>query len=225
MLANVSHEIRTPITSINGFAEILMESLEGRMGTFAERIYESGQRLMETLDSVLMIFRLKAGLQDLNQAQVRLGQTVEEAAEVIPPEARKKRIDLRVGIEQDVEGTFSPASVRRIAENLLENGVKFTPAGGQVTARIREEAGTAVLEVEDTGVGIDEEALSTTFEPFRQASEGQGREHEGTGLGLAVTKKIIGQMWGSINVETEEGRGSRFTVRLPQAEKASGETR
>ena len=99
----------------------------------------------------------------------------------------------------------------------MSNALKYTEAGGTVSVRTRADDDCAVLEVEDTGIGMDPAQTETLFEPFRQESEGVGREYEGTGLGLAVTKEAVEQMSGSIDVETEKGGGSRFTVRLPRA--------
>ncbi|MFB6272204.1 MAG: sensor histidine kinase, partial [Salinibacter sp.] len=104
--------------------------------------------------------------------------------------------------------------------NLLSNAIKYTGEGGTVWVRVRQAGGMAVLEVEDTGIGTDPETVQGLFEAFKQASEGIRREYEGTGLGLTVTKEVLDQMGGSIEVETEKGEGSRFTVRLPQAEQA-----
>lgn len=102
--------------------------------------------------------------------------------------------------------------------NLISNAVKYTEAGDGIWIRAREESQTAVLEVEDSGIGMNASKTDTLFEPFRQESEGIGREYEGTGLGLTVTKEAVEKMGGTIGVDTEKGRGSRFTVRLVRAD-------
>jgi signal transduction histidine kinase len=102
--------------------------------------------------------------------------------------------------------------------NLMSNSIKYTGENGTIWVRIYQEEARAVLEVEDTGIGMEPEMSEELFEPFRQASEGLAREYEGTGVGLAVTKKATEQMSGSVTVDTEKGEGTRFTVRLPAAE-------
>ena len=114
-----------------------------------------------------------------------------------------------------VEGWWNEGALRRIAENLLENAIKFTPEGGTIDLRVRQDHGTAVLEVEDTGVGIGEEALPHIFDAFKQESEGLTREYEGSGLGLANVKELTELMGGIIEVDSEKGEGTRFTVSLP----------
>ncbi|MFB6248456.1 MAG: sensor histidine kinase, partial [Salinibacter sp.] len=111
--------------------------------------------------------------------------------------------------------------VQIVLRNLLSNAIKYTGEGGTVRVRSLQDEGRAVLEVEDTGIGMDPEAAERLFEPFRQASEGFGREYEGAGVGLAVTSEAVAQMDGSIEVETEKGEGTRFTVFLPAASELS----
>ncbi|MCS4155538.1 sensor histidine kinase [Salinibacter ruber] len=235
MLANMSHEIRTPLTGVIGFAEAIGEETEGnetgggdteegdteeedtggedaekegRVAHFAGLIEDSGRRLLDTLDAVLNLSKLEAGKMSLE----------------------RKPVDL--------------AGLKIVLQNLLSNAIKYTEEG-DVTVRVyreentREEKGqeeaneegvnkegsdqemtspmTAILEVEDTGIGMDPEVAGRLFEPFRQASEGMSREYEGTGIGLAVTKRATEKIGGSIEVDTQKGEGTCMTVRLPQA--------
>ena len=114
-----------------------------------------------------------------------------------------------------VDGWWNEGGLRRIAENLLENAIKSTPEGGTIDLRVRQDHGMAVLEVEDTGVGISEEALPHVFDALKQESEGLTREYEGSGLGLANVKELTELMGGTIEVDSEKGEGTRFTVSLP----------
>ncbi|MFB6097961.1 MAG: PAS domain-containing sensor histidine kinase, partial [Salinibacter sp.] len=221
MLANMSHEIRTPLTSITGFAELLTDELEGKPAAFSERIYRSGQRLMKTLDSVLELSKLEAGAYEIEPEPVRLDRVAEEAVTLLRPQAKERNVDLEAsGADQPVEGYWNEGALNRIAENLIENAIKFTPEGGQVTVRVGETEGEAYLAVEDTGVGISEEALLEIFEAFKQESEGLGREYEGTGLGLSIVKELTDRLGGEIEVESEKGEGTCFTVRLPKAKQS-----
>lgn len=223
MLANMSHEIRTPLTSIAGFAEILTENLDGQMEEFANKVYRSGVRLQKTLDSVLQLSKLEAGLSEIEREPVSLGPLVNEITEMFRPSAKSKSIVLSTDVpESTVEGVWNEGALYRIVENLVENAIKFTPEGGTVQVRVSEEGGTAVLEVEDSGIGIREEALTEIFKAFKQESEGLTREYEGSGLGLSIVKRLVEAHDGTVSVDTEKGRGSTFTVQLPCSDENVG---
>jgi len=218
MMANMSHEIRTPLTSVIGFAEILSNRLDGELGTFAEKAHRSSNRLMRTLESVLELSRLEAGTFDLNWEAVQPAAIASDTVERLRPQARRKDLSLTVDRpDQPVTGQLNEEALRRILENLLENAIKFTPDGGTVSVCVRMDDAddTIVLSVEDTGVGISDEALPEIFEAFKQESEGMDREYEGSGLGLSIVQEITEALGGSLHVETEKGEGSRFIVRLP----------
>lgn len=119
--------------------------------------------------------------------------------------------------ESNLEGRWSEAALNRILENLLENAIKFTPEGGDVYVRARTEGDDIVLAVEDTGIGISDEALPDIFQAFEQESKGMNRECEGTGLGLSIVDRLVAALEGTVDVETEEESGTRFSVRLPPA--------
>jgi len=238
-LATMSHEIRTPLTSILGFAEAIEEETEGlqapaekataektpvergdlsSLGQFAGVIQRSGKRLMKTLTGVLNLSRLEAGEMNLVSKPVDLAEQANEVAEELRPQAEEK--GLRLQVQNGEEPTWAQADeggVQIVLRNLLSNAIKYTEAGS-VEVRAYEEEEEAVLEVEDTGIGMSASQVEDLFEPFRQESEGVAREYEGTGLGLAVTREAAQQMGGRVEVETQKGEGSRFTVRLPRAD-------
>jgi PAS domain S-box-containing protein len=220
-LANMSHEIRTPLTSIIGFAEAIGDEVSGEDGSvaqFADLIDKGGQRLLETLDAVLNLSRLEAGEMELSLGPLDLTQEAREVAALFEQQAAEAEIDLQVEApSQPVWGRADSGGLRIALRNLVSNAVKYTEAGGQTWVRVREEGDAAVIEVKDTGVGMDPGRVPELFEPFRQASEGKGRTFEGTGLGLAVTRLAIEKMGGSIEVDTEKGEGSCFRLRLPTA--------
>lgn len=218
MMANMSHEIRTPLTSIIGFAEILSERLDGELEAFAQKAHRSSNRLMRTLESVLELSRLEAGTFDLNREEVQLAAIASDTMERLRPQARRKGLSLTIDRpDRPVTGLLNEEALRRILENLLENAIKFTSEGGTVGMHVRTDDadGTLVLSVEDTGVGISDEALPEIFEAFKQESEGMDREYEGSGLGLSIVQEITDALGGTLHVETEKGEGSRFIVRLP----------
>jgi len=221
-LANMSHEIRTPLTAIIGFAEVIGEQVgedeKGPVPRFTRLIERSGHRLLKTLNGVLNLSKLEAGEIDLQLEPINLAAEVAEVAEEFRAQAKTAEIDLRVRTGSATWARADAGFVQIVLRNLVSNAVKYTRAGGTVQVRVAEDEEAATLEVEDTGIGMDPARAEELFEPFRQASEGLEREYEGTGLGLAVTREAVDQMDGTIEVETQKGEGSRFTVRLPQAE-------
>jgi signal transduction histidine kinase len=223
MLANMSHEVRTPLMSMIGSADLLREDLEeggleGAPADMAEQIFRSGQRLRDTLDSVLELSRLESGAYTLDDDSAYLDVVVREVAQELNLRAHEKGVQLEVdGPPTSVEAQLDETAVRRIATNLVENAIKFTPEGGEVRVRAEpEDEETALLAVEDTGVGIAEEAREDIFDAFKQESEGLDREYEGSGLGLSIVHRLTTMMDGTIEVESEKGVGTRFAVRLPR---------
>jgi signal transduction histidine kinase len=223
-LANMSHEIRTPLTSIIGFAEAIGEETEeldaadeatNNLGRFAGLIEQSGRSLLETLDGVLNLSKLESGDAELDARPVDLSEAVQTVVSELHPRAKANEVDLSVECEPAVETMADEGGLQIIIRNLLSNAIKYTDAGGSAYARTFEEDGRAVLEIADTGVGMDPESVDHLFEPFQQASEGQGRKFEGTGIGLAVVSKAIEQIGGHLEVDTEKGEGTRVTVYLP----------
>lgn len=216
MLANMSHEVRTPLTSIIGFSELLKDNLNGRLEEFAERTHESSQRLSDTLESILQLSKLEAGAAALEREPVGLVAAVQETVALLRPTAEEKDLALVCSFpESDVEGLWNEDALRRITRNLLENAIKFTPKDGSVTVRVRQGEGTAILQVEDTGIGISEDLLPNIFQAFRQESEGLDREYQGSGLGLSIVDHLVDELGGTVEVQTQKGEGTCFTVQLP----------
>ncbi len=229
-LANMSHEIRTPLTSIIGFADAIGEEIQSlkdcpdeanlvQLDRFSELVGQGGKRLLDTLDAVLNLSKLESGQIELAEEAVDLVEKTRQVAEELRPSAQEKdlRLDLQMGADE-ILARADEGGVQIVLQNLLSNGIKYTEEGG-VQVRVHRTAEDAVLEVEDSGIGMEPERAEALFEPFRQASEGLSRKFEGSGVGLAVTKKAVEQMDGRVDVETEKGKGSRFVVRLPCCEK------
>jgi len=215
-------KLLTPLTPINGFAEILAEELSGPKAELARRIQKSGKRLQETIDSVLELSQLEAGTQELSREMLDLREVVERCLDVLNTWAEQEGVTVQADLpDEPVEGSWDEAALRRITNNLVENAIKFTPEGGQVNIQVEDTNGTAALEVEDTGIGISEEAVPKVFEAFRQESEGMDREFEGTGLGLSIVQRLTHALDGSIEVEGEKGEGSRFVAHLPRSEESA----
>ena len=217
MLANMSHELRTPLTSITGFSEVLKEELEGSHYDFASKIHESSQRLQRTLESVLHLSKLEAGIEGLGHDHLVLGDVAEAVAAMLDEHAADKNLSVTVHTpDAPVQGYWNEDALHRICRNLLENAIKFTPKGGRIEIRVRDEQEAAVLEVEDTGIGMDPDQVPNLFGAFKQESQGMDREYGGSGLGLSIVKRLTEEMGGTIEVETRKGEGTCFTLSFPQ---------
>ena len=219
-LANMSHEIRTPLTGILGFADVLAEEVtDPQQQEFVELIARSGRRLMETLNSVLELARLEAGRVELALGPLSVAERAREAVAVLEPLARDRGLTLAVeehapGIQARLDG---PAFDRALA-NLIGNAIKFTERG-HVTVSVEGDDAHVYVRVADTGVGIDPEFVPRLFDEFEQESTGIGRSHEGSGLGLSITRQLVERMHGAIDVESEKGVGTTFTLTFPRTDR------
>ncbi len=216
-LANMSHEIRTPLTGIIGSAQVLTGELEGEHLDLVETMGRAGIRLLGTINSVLDMARIEAGALHPEAEPLEVAEEVADAISVLRPLALGK--GLRLGLAEvtpGVRAAADPDCLHRICVNLIGNAIKFTQRG-EVVAEIDAEAGAAVLRVRDTGIGIGEDFLPELFDSFKQESTGMQRSHEGSGLGLSITKRLVELMDGTVEVESTRGVGSVFTVRLPLA--------
>jgi PAS domain S-box-containing protein len=220
-LNNMSHELRTPLASILGFADVLAEEGEGVQEEFAERITASGQRLQETLDSVLRLAQLEGDSADVEIQPVPVAAEVEEAVDLLQPLAAEKDLPLHVEAPEGEDASqaraaLDPQALHRILNNLIGNAIKFTDEG-RVTVGVETGARTVRIRVADTGIGISEDFLPKLFDDFRQESSGLERTHEGSGLGLTITRRLVEMMDGAIEVDSTHGEGSVFTVTFPRA--------
>lgn len=221
MLANMSHEVRTPLTAIIGFSEILCTELDADAARFAENIRQSSHRLMNTLDSVLELSKLDAGAYLLRRTDVDIPDRVRGTIEMMQPMAETAGVSLslQADAETPLVGSLDAGAVDRVVTNLISNALKFTPEGGDVRVRVDQDQSddepVAVVMVEDNGVGIKSEFLPNLFDAFRQESDGMRRTHEGAGLGLTITRRLTQLLGGTISVESEKGEGTCFTVRFP----------
>jgi len=225
VLANMSHELRTPLTSIIGFAGAIREEAEegdGTVARFASLVEKSGERLLRAFDNVLNLSRLEAEREEGDVEPVDVTNQVRSVADELRDWAVEAEVSVHAeGLDTAVFVQARTNEVQIALRHLLSNAIKYTPSKGDVWVRVDGAGGTATVEIEDTGIGMDPGEVPELFEPFRQASEGLNREHEGTGLGLTVAKRAVDRMEGSIEVETEEGTGTRMTVELPKAEPTS----
>ncbi len=214
-LANMSHEIRTPLTAVIGFAELLHDEVEDDQLDLVEGIEAGGRRLLNTLNSVLDLAAMDAREHCLNPAQADLVTEVRDVVRLLQPLASARGLALEVEAPPSLIATMDVDAVGRVLTNLVGNAIKFTKTGS-VTVGLEADDDTVVMSVRDTGIGISAEFLPRLFAAFRQASEGFGRSHEGSGLGLTITQRLVEEMGGAVEVESEVGVGTVFTVTLPR---------
>jgi PAS domain S-box-containing protein len=218
-LAVVSHELRTPLNAIAGYADLLAGGIAGEMNQkqqrHVERIKVGAGHLAHLIDEILSYARVETGRETIRLEPTDVAEIAREAAVVIEPDARDKQLDVELDTpEAGLEILTDPAKVRQILVNLLSNAVKYTREGS-VRVRVRGDGSGAVVEVHDTGVGIPREDYERIFEPFWQAQSPNTRSVGGTGIGLSVSRRLARLLEGELEVDSEVGVGSTFTVRLP----------
>ena len=215
-LAHMSHEIRTPLTAMIGFADILADEASEQHRELAGLIRQSGQRLIQTLKSVLDLTRLEGEPLELAAERFDVVELAQQVLDLFRLQAQQRGLDLKLEAPPTpVIVWLDAGALSRILTNLVSNAMKFTPEG-QVTVIIEEQEQALEIRVEDTGVGISEDFLPRIFAAFRQEAGGLVPDEEGSGLGLAITKRLVALLGGAIDVESKKGRGSVFTVRLPK---------
>ncbi|HTK77360.1 MAG TPA: HAMP domain-containing sensor histidine kinase, partial [Gemmataceae bacterium] len=218
-LATMSHELRTPLNSILGFSELMINSqqIADRLKRWAGNIQSSGKQLLALINDILDLARVEAGKMEIRPEEFAITDVTDGLMTMFRPLAERKNIDLREQTDSALPRLRQDAGkIRQILSNLLSNAIKFTPEGGRVLLKT-ETAGSEVrLVVSDTGVGIAPEDRDVIFDKFRQAANPMTREHEGTGLGLSIVRELAKLLGGDVILESELGRGSTFTVHLPQ---------
>jgi signal transduction histidine kinase len=225
-LANMSHELRTPLNAIIGFSEMLQREafgpLQPKQRRYVDNILSSGRHLLILINDVLDLSKVEAGKMELRLATVSVRELLGDTVTVMKGMADRKEIALEVE-EPPRELCVSADAIRlkQVIFNLLSNAIKFTPAGGSVRLRAAAGQGFAAISVEDTGVGIAPEDHQRIFDEFQQLASGDSREFQGTGLGLALTQRLVQLHGGQITLASEVGKGSTFTFTIPLAAEQS----
>ena len=219
-LANMSHELRTPLNAILGFAELLIDEPQGdyeadRRKQFLEQIYKSGKHLLDLINDILDLAKVEAGQMDLRRLAFSLRGVVRSAIDTVQPLATAKKLSLIVEQTADTALFADQGKVSQMLLNLLSNAIKFTPEGGRITVAVAELDNEVRLSVADTGIGITAADQEKLFVEFQQVGERPSGEQQGTGLGLALTRRLAELHGGRVWVESEPGAGSRFYIALP----------
>ncbi|MGY6629190.1 MAG: ATP-binding protein [Oceanicaulis sp.] len=219
-LANMSHELRTPLNAINGFSEIMAGEMFGPLGDerykgYVTDILSSGQHLLSLINDILDMSKIEAGKMQLQPEAIRPAELIEQCVRIMRARAEEKSIALVVEAGPLPEIEADPRALKQIMLNLMSNAVKFTPDGGQVKVRGFDAADGVVLQVADTGIGIPAEHLPRLGRPFEQIESQIAKSHQGSGLGLALSKSLIELHGGTLRIDSVLGKGTTVSFTLP----------
>jgi PAS domain S-box-containing protein len=217
-ISSVSHELRSPLTSIRAYTESILQEPDMSRQTqmeFMKIIDDESERLARLIDSILEISRIESGRKEISLVEFEIVAVVKRVLTAMKPLAEKKSIKLSFVISEGVNSLVADEGrVESVVTNLVNNAIKFTPDGGSIDISVQQVGEDVRISVTDTGVGIPKEALGKIFDRFYRVRR-TGSRVQGTGLGLAIVKEIVAMHGGRIEVESEEGRGSKFTIILP----------
>ena len=219
-LANMSHELRTPLNAIIGFSEVLLERMFGELNEkqddYLKDIHTSGRHLLSLINDILDLSKVEAGRMELEPSRFDVPTAIGNAMTLVRERAQRHGIALRIEVAPGVgEIVADERKFKQILLNLLTNAVKFTPDGGRVDVLAHRAGGMLEVAVRDTGIGIAQGDRQAVFEEFRQVGRHYTNKQEGTGLGLALTKRFVELHGGRIRLESEPGKGSTFTFTIP----------
>ena len=218
-LANMSHELRTPLNAVIGFSEVLSERMFGELNEkqdeYLKDIHASGQHLLSLINDILDLSKIEAGRMELEVTEFNLPVTIDNALTLVRERAARRSIALHTSVDErlgQIQG--DERKIRQVLLNLLSNAIKFTPEGGRIEVGAKPVNGSIEVSVSDTGVGIAPEDQEAVFEEFRQVGTAE-KKVEGTGLGLALSRKFIELHGGKIWVKSQVGAGSTLTFSVP----------
>jgi signal transduction histidine kinase len=219
-LANMSHELRTPLNAVIGFSEVLIERMFGEVNAKQEEylndILSSGKHLLSLINDILDLSKIEAGRMELEAQPFDLPSALDNALTLIRERAARHSIGLEVHVDPRIgEVVADERKVKQVLLNLLSNAVKFTPEGGKITMGAALNGDAVAVSVADTGIGIAAEDQEAVFEEFRQVGDDYARKREGTGLGLALARRLVELHGGTLSLESELGKGSTFTFTIP----------
>jgi signal transduction histidine kinase len=221
-LANMSHELRTPLNAVIGFSEVLKERMFGDLNPkqleYVRDIHASGQHLLSLITDILDLSKVEAGRMELNPHEFSVRPAIHNCCTLIRERVMRKRLHLESHVFEDVGSWVADErKFKQVVLNLLSNAVKFTPSGGQVRIVVRVEGDTLVVSVSDTGIGVAPGDQEKIFESFHQlaVSDDEVRQ-EGTGLGLALSRRLVERHGGTLTVQSTPGRGATFVARFPR---------
>ncbi len=220
-VANVSHELKTPLTSIRGFTETLLrDSPENPETTrrFLEKIEKNASQLQNLVEDLLRLSEIESGRIEFHPVKLSLQDIFQEIQREFSEPVEKKNLKLEIKLPQDLSVSAEPAAVKQIMINLIDNAIKYTPPGGQLILSASPQEEFAKITVSDTGMGIPKQDLPHIFERFYRVDKARSRDMGGTGLGLSIVKHLVQTHGGDVGVQSTEGKGSQFYFTLPLAD-------
>jgi len=227
-LASMSHELRTPLNAIVGFSDLLADETPGELNDkqkrFVNHIKQGSAHLLQLINDILDLSKIEAGQLELRCEDFQLKDALPEVLSTIRPLMMIKNIQVQHKLKMDLSVHADRVRFKQVLYNLLSNAVKFTPKDGRIDIDCVEKGNEVCISVADTGIGIRAEDQAVVFEEFRQVEGNTDTANEGTGLGLAITKRLVEQQGGKISLESEPGKGSRFTFTLPIGSGTSSES-
>jgi signal transduction histidine kinase len=229
-LANMSHELRTPLNAIIGFSELIHDGKAGEVNAnqkeYLGDVLTSSRHLLDLINGVLDLAKVEAGKTEFRPEAVNLPELIGEVVDALRTLAAQKNIRIELPEEMSVNAIFTDRSkLKQVLYNYLSNALKFTPNGGRVGVHVLPEGASAFrLEVEDTGIGVAASDLGRLFVEFQQLDASTAKKYPGTGLGLALLKRIVEAQGGSVGVESVLGKGSTFWAVLPRVAAEIAET-
>ena len=223
LIANMSHELRTPLNAIIGFSSTIKEEVFGPVGhekykEYVNDISNSGQHLLDLINDILDVSAFEANGLELNEEFIDLADAIESSAHLIGPRAELGRVDVSISVEPSLPSLYvDRRRFKQVLLNLLSNAVKFTPEGGQVSlsAKINDD-GSLAITIADNGIGMKEDEIQKALSAFGQVDSGLNRKHEGTGLGLPLTKGLMELHGGMLEIKSEKGRGTVTIATFPK---------
>jgi signal transduction histidine kinase len=226
-LANMSHELRTPLNAIVGFSEVMKDGLLGPVtprpyAEYVRHIWVAASHLTDIIGNILDLSKIDAGKVTVEKSRVAVPETILLVCGMMHDKASKRGIGLTQDIEPGIDAIVTDAvKLRQILLNLLSNAIKFTAEGGDVMLHIGRVADGIAFSIRDTGIGMDEAGIRIAMSPFGQIESPFSRMHEGTGLGLPLTQRLVGLIGGRMEISSEKGVGTLVTVTLPAEERAT----
>jgi signal transduction histidine kinase len=227
-LANMSHELRTPLNAVLGFSEIIATEALGpnsnpNYADYARDIHSAGTHLLAIINDILDLARVEAGRLQFRAEPIDTSELIDEVFRMVAGHAARAKVEIRLELPLDLPPIHAdPGRLRQVLLNLLNNAIKFTPAGGLVCLDVRRAAAAdrLILEVRDSGIGIDERDIPVALAPFGQVDSALARRHEGTGLGLPLSKSLVEAMGGTFHLASGLGKGTRIEISLPLSDGA-----
>ncbi|GAB7386266.1 HAMP domain-containing sensor histidine kinase [Bacillaceae bacterium] len=227
--ANISHELRTPITYIEGYAKILRDGLyesEEEKQQYLQIIHQESQRLTRMIEDLFELSKMEEGKFDLHRERIDLAEVMENVVRKAHWRAKGKGLEIELAIEEDLPFVYGDGlRMEQIFSNLLDNAIRYTEQGKISIKMWRKEQNQVMIQIEDTGIGIPEQEIPYIFERFYRVEKSRSREHGGTGLGLAIVKRLVELQGGEIRVFSKVGQGTRFQIMFPAEPAKSGEAK